>query len=455
MPLQKVSGGLTNAAGSLIQRTVKPSYEIGGYRKLSHLYNQQLMALTADSAGTTRQAKETVDLIVIPESPYIHFGREFGKDELLALGVGAGATALANILLDWLYDGHCPLHIKAPILAVVQPVVEKPMLVFRHIKNAYDNAEPAGKHDLSWLLGIAKKGLKDGWPTLKADIIYHDSNQAINMGILTCLFDPQTSWLKAAILQAVSFTTAFLEAVFLEVKSVTLKHVLYSRKLHKIGFESERYYELRYMIVPDRPANDPTAVLQNIADKFGLTRFDVGIRYHDKYVREATLAGFNDWGASTRFRDRPTENGKGFMRSVQVVFTKPFELAREKRGAYNCFPVEKWKHYYLFPDNRMYWQAAEIPEQRVGRVIKRIEGKGDYHEVKFWRCGASDPKGLLVTIDIPDRSGKEDTASPYLIEVKVRKNLKLLVAFNNFLLREYPADPITKSKFELTTGKLI
>src|SRR3989339_35763 len=389
------------------------------------------------------------DLIKIDESGLRSFGREFVKNEALGGLTGALVTAVAKFLLDYIYSGACPPEIQAPVLALAQPLAEKPVLTARSIIQEYRNSPPqVGGRTLSEHLATIKRGID--WDTLIADIGWHDSSQAAYMGGATYFYPPTTPF-EASLYQAAAFSLALVTAIGLQVKTVDLKYKLFARKLHNLGFKSLSYFESRYLIDPRSGQYNPEVVLNQIASEFSLP-FQLPLYYHDCYVQSIALNRFNEWAPHFRFRERTSDNGDGIRRSTQVNFTRAFEVRRKENVPYRCFGVAKRKFYRDCEENKMYLNAGQIPDPRLRRAIKKIEGKGDYCDLRFWRFRAQNPNGLLVTVDIPSRSETvpdlKNITIPYWIEVKVW-DLPLLLGANDYILREFPVYPTTKTKFEL------
>ncbi|NQU17011.1 MAG: hypothetical protein HQ564_03005 [Candidatus Saganbacteria bacterium] len=388
----------------------------------------------------------------IAENPYIHFGKEFGKNEILGLAAGVVATVIVNVILDTVYGGHCPPEVKAPILAITQPTVEKPALIYRPMRKAYKDAPSVEKRSIKDHSAILKQGWKNGWPTLRADMLYHDTSQGAYMGGATYIINPETS-LEAAMLQVGAFSLAFLTAAFLEVKGVDLRFKLFSKKLEKLGFNSKSYFESRYKIDPEEQKYDPATILRMISKMFNLP-LQEPLCYVDSYIKKINLDRYNSWDPYSRFRQRTSDEGPELNQSIQVNFSRAFQVKRQERSPYNCFGVAKRK--FQFPiEGVMLWEADQIPDSGLRRTVRKIEGKGDYHEIAFWRFRAQDKKGLLVTIDVPSTSETipdlSQVDTPFWIEVKVWKDLGLMLAANDFILKNFTVDPTTKNKLELTT----
>lgn len=390
------------------------------------------------------------DLIEISENPYIHFGKELTKNELCALVAGAAVTGVVNYALDRIFGGSCPPAIKAPILAGTQPISEKPALFARDAWKAWKEFKATPKHERKRIRDYVLKVWKDGWPTLRADLLYHDTAYIANMVALTYFVDPQSS-LGAATMSALSFFTALAFAAVAEVKTVDFRYKLFTRKLEKMGFGSESYFEARYRIIPEEERDSPRNVVNTLREKFGLGEI-YSRHYHDRYVLRSNLNRFNAWDPYIRFRERESDGGEGLTKSVQLNFTRAFEVKRKGWNPYNCVAVAKRKFYYQFK-GEMPWKGNMIKDKRIRRIVEKAEGRSDYHEVKFCRMMARNPDGLLIAADVRDTSLGENLYQikrPYWIEVKVRKDLQLLMAANDYILKKFSPDPTTKNKLELT-----
>jgi len=400
--------------------------------------------------------EELADLIEIPENPYIHFGKELTKDEMIAMAIGGAATYGADLLLNALFSGECPRAIRAPVLGFVQPIAEKPALTYRHIRKAYkDNPKKGKRRTLQGHKEIIIEGLRDSAPIMRADILYHDPYQWMIMTGLTAGINPDSS-LEVVLLQGASFLIALAGAAATEVKSVDLRYKYLTRKLVESGFGSLSYFESRYLVTPESRDHSPRQVIERIIEEFELPE-KISWSYHDNYMRRLKIDKFNAWKPYVRFRERNEEDGDRIMRSTQVNFTNAFQVKRKKRSLYNCYACAKRKFFLPIQGEEMVWDSEGIEDPKVRKRIQKIERETEYHRVRFWREGSRDPEGLFVTVDVPYSLGDgkpdlENFRGRYWIEVKVHEDLGLLLDANDYIAKHFPVDSTTKNKLELTAS---
>lgn len=374
-------------------------------------------------------------LIERAEHPVVAFGKQLGRDEIYAAVLSAVLTAVAYWLLDLATEGEPSTALMAAVLPWVGPLLEKPGLVAHYVGEAV----VAKKAEGGPLWGHLKRALTDGraWKTVRADILFHDPAYTALMALGVVLFQPDGS-AAVGFLAVLSFFGAVLVAALLEVSLVEHGYRRLARRLSGLGFAREGYWETRYLIVADDPRHSPEAVLEKLAARFGLADRMV-LRYEDVYYGSAGLPGFNGRGGQLRMRSVWADDGAHLepeRRTLQVVYTRAAELGRDEPSLFRCFAVCKDKHAMPVPF------GAE-PPRPVLRAFRPVEER----KVVFWRHVARDPAGLLVTVDVMSRDG--GSPSTYWIEAKVRSDLELLRAANEFIAMHFPVRGTTKGKRSL------
>ena len=391
--------------------------------------------------------KEIVDnyysdkTIELPENPYIQFGKKLGRDELYAAALSTSMTALVGIFIDS-FTGFS-LALRSTIISIAGPVAEKPGLFFHYFKESikeYHNTPKLKRKSKKYYF---KKIMKDGWPTLRADILFHDSMYFVLMWGVSQMFKP--TGFELAIVSLMVFMTALLFATTLEVNYIELKYKLQKRKLLKKGFKLDNYYETRFRVYPTHKNHSPKEVLKYLAKSFDLPIVYSG-EYHDVYLQDLKLLNLNGRAPLLRFRSR-THLGKknGLSNSLQITYTKPSEFLKKDIRSFRCFPVIKDKFYYEFNKGKMYWDYTKIPNKKIAQFVKKVTASGNIKKVNFKRMIARDPKTILISVDELMDSQKDF----YVIELKIRKDLKTFRAVNDFILRNLPAEGTTFSKFKL------
>ena len=379
--------------------------------------------------------------IELPENPYIKFGKKLGRDELYAAILSTLATTFAGVMIDS-FTGFSSI-LRSTIISVVGPAAEKPGLFFHYFKESIKEYYKTPRLERKSKKYYFKKIIKDGWPTLRADLLFHDSMYFVLMWIVSQIFQP--TGFKLAIVSLMVFMTALLFATTLEVYYTELKYILQKRKLKRKGFCLDSYYETRFRIYPRNKNHSPKKVLQYLAKSFDLPITYKG-EYHDVYLQDLELLELNGRRPLLRFRSRTHPKKKsGLSNSIQITYTKPGEFLKKDTRSFRCFPVAKDKFYYEFKGGKMYWNHSKIPNKKISKFVKKAITSGNIRKVNFKRMIARDPKTILISVD----ELLDSKRNFYVVELKIRKDLKTFRAVNDFILKNLPAEGTTFSKFRL------
>lgn len=359
--------------------------------------------------------------IKVPQNPFWTVFKRFGRDEALAGIINIVSTMIVALFTT------------VPIfLALAGPVLEKLGFFpanFIEARNIYKTTPKKQRKPLSHYF---KHALRNSTKSLTEDILIHDPLYILFMFFGLILYPAAPAWLLAAI----SFVVAVIIVAFLEVAYTEIKYLSFKRKLKLAGFEQESYYETRFFISSQEPQKE---LLEKITKEFNLR--DTGIvRYNDKYF----LDNLNEYSGRTprvrlRLRDNPF--GKKFMKTLQIVYTRATEAAVGKFDQYRFFPIRKDKFYYII-EGKMPKKISEVRNAKAKKILKYSQ-KFQAQNIRFKRTFAKNDT-LLITLDEIIRGRKF-----YLLEVKVRKDKKTLIAAMRYIMREFPVLQTTKGKFEL------
>jgi hypothetical protein len=389
--------------------------------------------------------KKTFHLIEIPPNPYFGFGMRLGRDELTAWLISTGATFAASGLLHF-FGRDIPLATHALILAVVGPIMEKPGIFFHYFKDAfreYRAAESAGRKSPRRYVG---KALRAGWPSLRADLLYHDPIYVVLLWLLLLVTGAQ-SVIGATLLAAASFITALAIATVLDVLWVDFTYRRLHRRLCRVGFVTKSYYETRFLVDPEGDEKfSPEKVLNRLQAHFFLP-VRSSCSYRDVYITRHSLSVYNERKPYLRFRRRVAEDGSVTKQAVQVMYTRAREVRGARDNLYRCFSALKQKSGFDFAqDADMPWSAKEISDPRVRREVERLASVGARREVRFKRHIAMDPKGVFISVDIPP--APPAIGGAYWIEVKIKDDITRLQEVSDYIAWKLPVRATTRTKID-------
>ncbi|MGV8169016.1 MAG: hypothetical protein ACP5N3_03090 [Candidatus Nanoarchaeia archaeon] len=377
--------------------------------------------------------KAVEEPIKLPDSSFVTSLKSFGKDELYAGIIDIGSTTLAAAVLKE--------AARNKILPFVGPVVEKGIFLVTHVVDAGKIHKRTPKHVRQPYSFYLKQGLKEGSENLIKDLMFHDP---IYMGVM---------WLGLHVIPKISMDIASIhmddiKAPFLSIASYGLgivgvafidmakDKILYNRKINNmkdIGFQVEQYYESRFHIPH---TEHPLEVIEKFQKQFGLGAA-VTNEYHDMYF-ESSLKKHNGKTAKVRFRSRTRREAKAspneedeWLHTAQIIYTKAKEQ-KTKVDQARYFPVRKEKMYYILPEIKTQSIDA-LADGNLKIYLESIRAPEPYYRsISFERTMCWEKELLLCSDNVPMQR-------PYFIlEFKVRNDLKLLREAMRFLMVEYP-----------------
>ena len=361
--------------------------------------------------------------IKVPGSPFWNVFKRFGRDESIAMFINVIGTAIISIFFS-----------AAWILSLAGPVIEKIGFFPAHFKEALDIYKTTPKEKRKGINFYFKKAMKNGSVSLLEDILVHDPIYILLMFLGLSVYAGTPPWL----LSAASFIIAVFAVSGLEVGATELRYKKYKRKLKKLGFDYERYYESRFFISKEKK---PKEVVESLMKKFELTILKKR-NYHDLYL-DNNLKHFSGRSPRLRLRKRTHENKEEFypgnqewMQTLQVVYTRAGERSRGILDQHRYFPICKEKLYYFLEGN----MPKSFNEIKSSNAKKTLKSKEILREINFQRISANNDH-LLISVD-----NINENSSYYVLELKVYQDVKLLMKAMRFVMREFPVVQTTHSK---------
>jgi hypothetical protein len=359
--------------------------------------------------------------IKVPQNPFWIVFKRFGRDEALAGIINIISTIIVGIFTS------IPIF-----LALAGPVLEKLGFFPANFFEARNIYKTTPKHQRKSQSYYFKLALKNSTKSLTEDILIHDPLYIFFMFFGLILYPAAPVWLLAA----TSFIVAVIIVAFIEVAYVELNYIRFKQKLKRAGFESEGYYETRFFISSQESQKE---LLEKISKEFNL--YETGTkRYHDRYFSN-NLEEYSGRTSKVRLRMRDNPPRKKSMKTLQIVYTRARETATNKFDQYRFFPIRKDKFYHLL-DGKMPLSIPEIKNPKARKILKYSQ-KVPPQKIEFERTFARNDN-LLITLDKVSHGRKY-----YLLEVKVRKDTKTLIAAMRYIMQEFPVVQTTKGKFEL------
>jgi hypothetical protein len=141
---------------------------------------------------------------------------------------------------------------------------------------------------------------------------------------------------------------------------------------------------------------------------------------------------------------RRTNEHDDLICSAQIVYTRAAEICENKFDQCRFFPIKKDKIYFAVTDPNT-TIPNEIKKSAREFLCKHNIDLENKHVVKFTRVVAYN-KNLLISAD-----RVRGSRNFYLIEVKVYKDVRLLMQAMRFIMKELPVLQTTRGKLELTT----
>jgi len=385
-----------------------------------------------------------IPLIELTPNPVVAFGMRLGRDELIAAGWSAFWTAIVKLGLVYLGSEQISLEKQAVILALAGPLFEKPGLISAYIKDAIKLYKQTPEEQRAPYGFYIKKVFKDSWPTLRADLLFHDPGYTLIFWLLIQNI-PSASPLMIALLSAVSFSTAVFIAAGLDVLTVKIMYCLLIRKITKIGFKKKQYYEARFLV--DAEDNDNFNATKAL-DMLQL-HFQLPIRtqhtYHDVYLNKKSTRVFNGRRPYLRFRQRIDIDGEITKQAIQIMYTTSRKINNNICNLYRCFITAKEKCGYEFlHDEPMPWQPENIKNKRIASIVKKLSNTQERKKVSFTRDLAIDKQGLFISTD--KAADTATSSNLYWLEVKVKTDLELLQSATEYIAWKLPVRATTKTK---------
>ncbi|MCK5879029.1 MAG: hypothetical protein KAH24_04585, partial [Holophagae bacterium] len=388
----------------------------------------------------------TDEKIELAPNPYLAFGMKLGRDECFAAISSAFWTVVAKLLIS-LLGGSIALHIENMILAVVGPIAEKPALLASYIHGAWKEYRDTNPDERKPVNHYVRRVFKEGWPTLRADLLYHDPSYSIMLWMMLHAA-PTAGPLTVALFSGISFAAAVALASTAEVLFVEAAYGRRHRWLRRAGFITKSYYEARFLLHPGSdPTLAPAAVLDHLQKEFGLEDRKT-YTYRDVYLTENSLAIYNGRKPYLRFRQRLRKDGSVSKQAVQVMHTRAKEIREKAFTLYRAVATRKRKSGFDFPlDQPMPWTADEIPDAMVRRIVTRLQTGHSQRKVCFKRDVAIGSNDRLVSVD--HFYEESPTHGGYWIEVKSRDDLDFIREITNHIAQKFPVHGTTRLKCEV------
>jgi len=355
--------------------------------------------------------------ITLPKNPFWAVFKRFGIDESIAMIINVVGTFLVSLFASSLI-----------LLSLAGPIVEKIGFFPAHFKEAYSVYKTTPKKQRKSIYYYFKKAIKKGSTSLTEDILIHDPIYIVLMFLGLLIYPSTPVW----ILSALSFVIAVFAVSGLEVGFRELQYLNFKRKMKKAGFELETYIETRFLI---SASCNQKFLMEKVSKAFSLNPFK-SLNYSDIYF-ENELPEFSGRIPRARLRKRNRTNKKGWMQTIQLIYTKPRESLDKKYEQYRFFPIKKEKLYFML-DQKMPAGIDQINNPKIKAALKSISKKNK--EVHFERKVATN-KDLLVAVD-QIKKKKEF----YILELKTYHDKKQLMEAMRFIMREFPVIQTTKSK---------
>lgn len=362
--------------------------------------------------------------IRLPGNSYYNALREFGKGELWAGVINVAATAIAA------WFGAASL-----VIALVGPLAEKFGFFIEHFKDARKVYKTTPKNKRDKFTYYLWKALKGGAWDLFFDLTWHDPIYVllVYMGVENFPDTPEV------LFAAASFLIALFIVAGVKVAVNEIRYLLFQRRLKKMGFGKESFFESRFHI---STKDVPQKVLEDLVKEFGLGEIKV-IEYRDKYF-ETSLPDFSGREPKLRLRERTTAEGKT-LRSLQVVYIRTGQETK-RHSQFNFYPQRKDKFYYMLPAGGE--MPSDVSDIRCPDVRKYAESivrdKLPPDTVHFERRYANDPETLLVSADRVSCGGEF-----YVVEIKTYRQKDLLVAAMREVMLNHPVLQTTSGKKDI------
>jgi len=357
--------------------------------------------------------------IKIPKNPYWKVLKRFGTDELIAMFI----NIIGTVIISFFTTARI-------ILSIAGPIVEKIGFFPMHFKEAWTIYKTTPKRQRRKFSHYFKKAVKGGLTSLTEDLLIHDPFYILFMFVGLTIYPKVPIWLLAG----ASFIIAVFVVSGLEVLFREYQYWDFKRRMKKAGFETETYYEARFFISSKQ---DYKELLERFAREFNLTKVKPLV-YDDTYF-EHDFPKFSRREPKVRIRKRTHESETGWLQTAQVVYTVTREERPSKIEQYRFFPTKKEKIYYLL-NQKTPKSIKEIKNSKIRKMLRPVHDELPKKYVKFNRYIAHNNELLVSTDKISGKRGF------YLVELKVYKDVKLLMEAMRFLMREFPVVQTTHAK---------
>lgn len=357
--------------------------------------------------------------IKTPGNSFWNVFKRLGRDEFLALLINVIGTSIIGLFTS----------VKI-ILSLTGPIIEKIGFFPANFWESYKIYKTTPKEKRKKYSFYTKKAFKTSATSLTEDILVHDPIYIILMYVGLQIYSETPIW----ILSATSFILAVILVSVLEVIIIETKYLFFKKRLKNKGFDVETYYESRFLIKSDK---NPKELIEKIKEQFNL--FDEGkLIYHDTYF-ENKFPEFCGRLPKVRLRKRTYKDD--WMKTLQIIYTKPTENQEKPEDQYRFFPIKKEKIYFVL-NQKMPKKIDEIEDQQVKKCKKKI-GK-EIGKINFERYFVKD-NNLLAIVDKID--GKRDF---HVLEIKVRKDLDILLKAMRYVMQEFSVLQTTHGKSKVS-----
>jgi len=361
--------------------------------------------------------------IKVPGSPFWNVFKRFGRDESIAMFINVLGTAIASFFFS-----------TAWILSITGPIIEKIGFFPAHFKEAFDIYKTTPKEKRKGINYYFKKAIKNGSVSLLEDVLIHDPIYILLMFLGLTIYTGTPPWL----LSAASFILAVFAVSGLEVTATEIRYKNYKRKLKKLGFGYEKYFESRFFISKEKK---PKEVMENLMKQFELINLKKR-NYHDLYL-DNNLNQYSGRIPRLRLRKRTYSEkkelypgNKEWLQTLQVIYTRAGEKGKRSLDQHRYFPICKEKLYYYLEGD----MPQSLNEVKSSNAKKLFRSKEISKSIDFQRISANNSE-LLVSVD-----NIKENSLYYILELKVYEDVKLLMKAMRFVMREFPVVQTTHSK---------
>ncbi len=316
--------------------------------------------------------------IHLPSNPFWQAFKSFGTDEAISGALNIASTAAAEFI---------GLGIAGMSLA--GPIIEKAGFFPAHIKEAMDVYKTTPEESRGPFSYYIKEAFKGGAKNLLLDIAIHDPLYVTMMYSGLKEFPDSPAWALAG----GSFVLAAIVASAVDVGVSEIKYKIFQRKLKNVGFGIEPYLESRFFISNEMK---PEEVLGKLKERFNLGEVERR-KYNDVYFPRTGLEIYS--GREGKLRLRKRQEGREWMQTAQIVYTRVGSMGRGKPQQFLYYPIKKEKMYFKL-DQAMPKTIKEVEDSRVRKVLSDAIVNEEQKVIEFERCSARGTRdGLLASVD--------------------------------------------------------